>query len=187
MGVRNLQRRYLNQDYSVYGYLMITPAGGHVELRQVGATSIYESADGSYVQLTDNGSTKLLRDTSGTQYTFVAAPTNGEFNCIQIEDRNGNYISASYNGNGDISTVSDTLGRTITFNYDTANYLTSISQTWTINGQPQEHRWAAFGYSTLLVQTNFPGLFVQGPSNRTIPVLSSVMLADNSQYTFDYN
>jgi RHS repeat-associated protein len=186
LGFPKIQQRYVNQDYSGYSYMLVTPSGGHVELRQVGETNIYQSADSSYTQLIDNGTNKLLRATDGTQYSFASSPTDAEFNCIQITDRNGNYISATYNASGDIASVTDTLGRVISFDYDGANYLTSISQSWTENGQPQTHYWAQFSYSTIYVQTNFPGLWVQGPNNSAIPVLSTVTLADGSRYTFDY-
>jgi RHS repeat-associated protein len=186
LGFPKIQQRYVNQDYSGYSYMLVTPSGGHVELRQVGGTNIYQSADSSYTQLIDDGTSKLLRTTDGTQYSFASSPTDAEFNCIQITDRNGNYISATYNASGDIASVTDTLGRVISFDYDGANYLTSISQTWTENGQPQTHYWAQFSYSTTYVQTNFPGLWVQGPNNSAIPVLSAVTLADGSRYTFDY-
>ena len=185
LGLPKLQQRYLNQDFGVYAYMLITPSGGHVELRQLGASNVYESADSSYTQLIDNGASKLLHTTDGSQYSFVAS-VDGEFRCTEMKDRNGNYISATYNGNSDISTVTDTLGRVITFHYDTTNYLLSITQTWTVNGQAQTHYWAAFGYSTIFVQTNFPGLFMEGPNGTTIPVLSSVTLADSSSYNFDY-
>ncbi|MDQ1639728.1 MAG: hypothetical protein QOF62_3067 [Pyrinomonadaceae bacterium] len=185
LGLPKLQQRYLNQDFGVYAYMLVSPSGGHVELRQVGASNTYEAADSSYTQLIDNGASKLLRTKDGSQYSFVPS-VDGEFRCTEMKDRNGNYISASYNSNSDISTVTDTLGRVVTFNYDSANYLLSIAQTWTVNGQAQTHLWATFGYGTLLVQTNFPGLFVQGPNNANIPVLASVTLADNSSYNFDY-
>jgi YD repeat-containing protein len=47
----------------------------------------------------------------------------------RILDQNGNQIEISYRDNlrPDITTISDTLQRTITFNYDTAGRLVSIS------------------------------------------------------------
>jgi YD repeat-containing protein len=168
--------------------MLVTPSGGRVELRQlVGGSPIYYSGDSSNTLLTEtnNGATRILQTKDGTQYTFLPSP-DGEFRCVEIKDRNGNYISATYNGNSDISTMTDTLGRTIQFNYDPANYLTSISQSWTADGQPQLHEWARFTYSFLSIRTNFPGLSVQGPNNTTIPVLKSVTLADDSSYNFEY-
>ena len=117
---------------------------------------------------------------------FSASPTDGEFDCVQVTDRNGNYISSAYNANGDIASITDPLGRVVNFNYDTSNYLVSITQTWTVNGQPETFPWARFSYGNVFVQPNFPGLWVQGPNNQTIPVLSSVTLPDDSRYTFDY-
>lgn len=186
LGLPKIQQRYVNQDFGILSFLLVTPNGGHVELRQVADTNVYESADSSYTQLIDNGASKLLRTTDGMQFLFTSAPTDAEFNCIQITDRNGNYIAATYNANGDISTITDTLGRVIAFNYDSANYLLSISQNWTVNGQPQTYLWAQFNYSTVFIQTNFPGLSVLGPNNQAIPVVSAVTLPDGSRFTFDY-
>jgi hypothetical protein len=77
-----------------------------------------------------------------------------------------------------IDTVIDTLSRTVKFNYN-ANGLSSITQTWTVNGQTQTHNWARFTYTDRTIQTNFPGLTVNGPQNgTTIHALSKVKLAD---------
>ena len=96
---------------------MVTPSGGRVELRQVGQSNIYESQDSSYTQL---GRQQLkfavVRTTDGTQFTFKPVTINSEYRCTQIKDRNGNYISATYNdNNGHLLTITDTLGRVITF------------------------------------------------------------------------
>jgi len=124
-----------------------------------------------------------VRTTDGTQYLFYPSGGNGNYHCTQIKDRNGNFITINYNGLGRPSTVIDTLGRTVNFNYDLQNYLASISQTW--NGQT--HNWAQFSYDLVTMQTYFPNLYVVGAANgTTIPVLKQVTFADNSKYTFDY-
>ena len=185
LGFPVIQPKYFNSQVNVNAYLLITPSGGHVELRQSGSTNIYEAADSSYLQLTelqipDNGNTLLLRSTDGTQLSY--APSNGEYRCTRAKDRNGNYISIAYNGSGNITTITDTLARTITFNYVGEN-LVSITQVW--NGAT--HTWATFGYSTVSIQTNFPGLTVVGPTNGTvINVLTQVGLHDGSRFNFDY-
>ena len=56
------------------------------------------------------------------------------FRPVQIRDSNGNYISIVYRTDGwaegqEIDTITDTVGRVITFNYDaTTHTLTSVSQ-----------------------------------------------------------
>ena len=128
----------------------------------------------------------VLRTTDGTQLSY--AWKGSDYQCTQIKDRNGNFITVNYTSFGRIDTVVDTLARTIKFNYDVNNFLTSITQTWTVNGQAQQHVWATFAYNTTqTIQTNFSGLTNVGPQNNsTITVLSQVTLNDNSRFNFDY-
>src|SRR6266545_530998 len=103
---------------------------------------------------------------------------------MQIKDRNGNYITIGYGSLAEIRTVTDTLGRVINFNYDGFNHLLSITQNW----GGQTHTWATFAYGTQTIQTNFPGLTLNGTTNGTPEsVLLRVGLADGSVYSFEYN
>jgi YD repeat-containing protein len=183
LGFPKIQRRYYNAEAGKYAYLLITPSGGRAELRQDGTSNIYYSADGSHLQLTDNGWTMTLRATDGTQISFSLQ--NNEYRCTQIKDRNGNFISASYT-NGRLSTVTDTLGRVINFNYGGQNELLSITQAW--GGQTRQ--WATFGYSPRSISVDFREygnpLIVNGPNNQTISVLTQVGFQDGSRYNFEY-
>ena len=186
LGLPILQQRFLNPQTGIHAYMMITPSGGRVELRQVGSSNIYESQDGSYTQLdatTQNAF--LVRTSDGTQYTFEPVAINSEYRCKQIKDRNGNYISASYTySNGHLEMITDTLGRAITFVYGTDNNLLAIRQTW--NGT--NHDWATFSYGQVYVAPAFGGgLQVNGPNNNYTTVLTQVNLHDGSYFVFDYN
>jgi RHS repeat-associated protein len=194
IGFPILQQQFVDPyTGNVNAYILETPAGGRVELRQTIYSYLYESADGSYLQLQGGGSYLTMRDAGGTRYEFMAA-TNGEYRCYQIKDRNGNYISISYNADWHISTVTDTLGRVITFNYDTDKNLTSITQNWS----GVTHVWASFYYGQVNVgRTTNNGLIfssslvVNGPgANGTttpVTVLTKVTVNDGSSYVFDYN
>jgi YD repeat-containing protein len=104
---------------------------------------------------------------------------SNEWRATQIKDRNGNYLTASYNWLGDITTITDTLSRVVTFNYDTNANLISITQTW--NGQT--HTWATFGWGTQTIQTSFPNVKVVGTANGTsVPMLAMVGF-DDGTYT----
>jgi YD repeat-containing protein len=181
IGLPVIQQRFLNEATGSYAYLLITPSGAHAELRQVGTSGIYEAADSSYLQLTESAPYLLLKTTDGTQFWFIPA-ANGQYQPQQIEDRNGNSIWINWDGYGNPSSIIDTLGRTINFNYDINNLLQSISETW--NGQ--EHPWATFLYSSIFMQTNFSGLTVMGPNNSNQIVLTQVSLHDGSRYAFTY-
>ena len=199
LGFPVIQTKYSNSQAGGEAYMMVSPSGARVELRRVGSTNEYDSADSSYLRLDDNGSTLLLRTTDGTQLTYSPSnsPINnsrsGDYRCTQIKDRNGNFLTINYHPSfGHISTIVDTLSRTVTFSYDNFAKLISISQTW--NGAT--HTWASFGYSSLTMNTNFcdsalggmcPNMSVCGPPNNgVIAVLSQVNLDSGLRYNFDY-
>ena len=186
LGLPTLQQRFLNSQTGIYAYIMVSPSGGRVELRQVGTSNIYESADSSYTQLdVSNPNAFLVRTTDGTQYTFIPVTINSEYRCSQIKDRNGNYISAAYNTtNGHITSITDTLNRTIYFDYDTNSNLTGIRQMW----GGVAHYWATFTYGQVFVAPNFGGgLAINGPNNNNVTVLTRVDLHDNSYFVFNYS
>ncbi|HEV2708507.1 MAG TPA: S8 family serine peptidase, partial [Pyrinomonadaceae bacterium] len=185
LGFPVLEPRHYNEVTGRYGYLLLTPSGARVELRQVNGTNVYEAGDSSYLQLIDYGSSLLMRATDGTQFSYVAV--NNRWVCTQIKDRNGNYISATYHANGRLANVTDTLGRVVTFNYDGAWRPVSIVQTWNRAGYNETHEWARFGYGDLYVAPGFSGLSVNGPQNTYVSVLTQVSLDDGSRYNFEYN
>jgi YD repeat-containing protein len=187
LGFPIIQGRYNDNIAGRNVYLFITAAGRRIELRRVGTTNVYEAGDSSYLQLIDNGGSLLLRTTDGTQMSY--GRFGSDWHCTQIEDRNGNLILSSYNSFGDLTNVTDTLGRVLTFNYDGNGNLQSITQPWTANGSSQTHTWATFGWGTQQIQPAFSSsLSLVGIySGETIPVLTQVGLADGSHYNFEYN
>jgi YD repeat-containing protein len=181
LGFPTVQRKVFNAQTAKNSYLLLT-AGRRMELRQVGTSNIYDAADSSYLRLTDNGTALLVHSTDGTKMSF--SQVNGEFRCVEVKERNGNFISINYNALGRITNITDTLGRIITFNYDSNANLISITQAW--NGQ-QAHQWVSFGWGTRNVQSSFSGVAVIGTSNGTsLPVITQVNLNDTSHLTFDY-
>jgi RHS repeat-associated protein len=126
-----------------------------------------------------------VRTTDGTQFTFTRVALNNEFRCTQIKDRNGNFMSATYDlNNGHLQTITDTLGRVVTFVYDGNNNLQALRQTW----DGANHDWASFSYGDVMVAPNFGGgLLVNGPTGNMVTVLTRVNLHDGSYFTFEYN
>jgi RHS repeat-associated protein len=182
LGLPRLQPRHYNSQTGIWAYMFLTPAGGRVELRQVGTSNIYEAIDGSYIQL--DAAASVVRTTDGTQYVFGMYPdAYNEYRCLQVKDRNGNYITADYDLQGHIQTLRDTLNRVVTFTYDANANLTSVKQTW--NGA--EHLYAEFFYGSQTLQPNFPGLTIYGVNNDfNATVLTRVKLSDQSYYDFKY-
>jgi subtilisin family serine protease len=186
LGLPTLQQRFLNSETGIWAYMLVNPSGGRVELRQIGSSNIYESQDSSYTQLdVANPNAPVVRTTDGTQYTFAPVTINNEYRCTRIKDRNGNYVSATYNTTtGHLLTITDTLNRVITFVYNGDNNLTAIRQTWTSGA----HDWATFSYGQVWVAPGFGGgLLVNGPNGNYTTVLTQVNLHDGTYFTFQYN
>lgn len=185
LGFPVITPQFFNPQTGKNAYLVIMPSGERVELRQV-SENTYESADSSYLQLTVSGSVLAVKTTNGTRLSFTLA--GGEYHCTEIKDRNGNFITINNDTQGRINTITDTVGRVLTFNYDPANgTLTSITQPWNVNGQTLSHKWAEFGYKNIDLQTNFGALTMIGAQNgQSIRVLEKVTYADGSRYQFSY-
>ena len=175
--------QHYNSQTGTYGFLILMPSGSRVELRRIGSTNNYESADSSYWHLVDNGTrTPLVRSTDGTQRSYPS--TDNGFHCMQVKDRNGNFIFITNSSAGRPLTISDTLGRVFNLNYDSNNNLTAISPT----RRTGQHTWLTFGYTNLTLQSNFAGLSLIGTQNyTTLPVLMQVGLPDGTYFKFSYN
>jgi YD repeat-containing protein len=184
LGFATIQGPFFDAKVGRNVYMLVTSSGSRVELRQVGTTSTYEAGDSSYLQLIVGGSL-LLRSTDGTQMAY--SKYGDEWRATAIEDRNGNFMSAGYNWRGDITNVTDTLGRVITFTYDANLNLSTITQSWQVSGVQQMHVWASFGWGTQSLGTPASGLSAVGMySGETIPVLTQVGLGDGSRFNFEY-
>ena len=150
LGFATVEGPYFNDQAGQNFYLLVTPSGVRVELPYTGSGSTYESKDSAHLQLINNGSSLLVRPTDGTQMNFI--PVSGTWRCNQVKDRNGNFITISYNASAEIATITDTLGRVLTFNYDGYGNVISITQA----GKAQP--WATFGWGTASIGNNFPSL-----------------------------
>jgi YD repeat-containing protein len=192
LGFPVVQGKFYDSQAQKYAYMLVTPSGARMSLRQTTTAGIYEAGDSSYLQLTEETNGALtIRATDGTRMSYW--PLGGVYKCTEIKDRNGNFITVSYNSFDNIQTVTDTLGRAINFSYYGDGYLDEITQVWhrEVEGSAQPitetHRWAKFYYADKVVRTNFTGLTVFGPANgQTVHALTKVKLSDDSSFTFNY-
>jgi YD repeat-containing protein len=181
MGLPVVGRRYRNAR-GADAYMLVTPSGARVELERTAGTNVFLSTDSSYLQLTEGIFGLSLLATDGTQMTF--APLEAQFVCTRVEDRNGNYLTAGYDGAGRLTSLTDTLGRVVTVRYDGNGRPLAVEQ----DRSGQTHQWATFGYADLTVNTSFAGVSVYGPANGTVmSVLKWVGLDDGSRVEFLYN
>jgi YD repeat-containing protein len=182
IGFPTVQEQYFNAETGKVSYLFLTPGGSRVELRRTANSSAYyEAADSSYLQLIDNGGSLLINSADGTQMTYVRI--NNEWRCTQVKNSNGNYLSVNYNSWGQITTITDTLGRVVTFIYDGNQHLSQIKQNW--NGT--DHVYATFYYDNIALTPNFSGFIIVGAGTTAWPMLNQVTLDDGSFYQFSYN
>jgi YD repeat-containing protein len=204
-GFPTIEPIYYDAATQKFNYMVVSPTGARTEFRQInGASDIYEAADSSYIQLKTKGAASpnetvenisiALTGTDGTRMNFSWKA--GAFRCSQIKDRNGNFITIEHDELGLLRTVTDTLGRVISVEYDNELYPTSIKQTWKDDngkGTNVVHTWASFTYSRTepVINTSFDtnGImnFFGPPNYTTLKVLKKMTYADGSSTRFSYN
>jgi len=175
-------------DTSSNGYILTEPDGNQRVLHFLSSTK-YESVDSTYIDY--NPSTKILSRANGTQWLYQQVGTSTLYRPIQIKDRNGNYITITYSTptNADdsaIATITDTLGRTITFNYDQNNILSNI--TVPAYGGVGTTQVATFSWAQKALNYNFSGLTVadSSTSGTSLDMLTGCTYANGSGYAFVY-
>lgn len=107
-----------------------------------GGTTIYfngHTTDGTFIDYNSYRYPSGIREATvkmpnGTTI-FYGAPGDGAVYPVRILDANGNYINITYKANQgpNIENVTDTMGRNITFNYDSLGRLISITAPRMIN------------------------------------------------------
>jgi RHS repeat-associated protein len=99
----------------------IAPGGGFTA-----ATGYFETlvknSDGSFTLTNNNKTSYTFASIPGTHF-LVSGPV---WPLTKIVDRNGNTTTLSYGG-GNLTSVTDTYGRSITFSYNSQNHLTSAT------------------------------------------------------------
>ncbi len=137
-----------------------------------------------------NPSSKLLIYKNGTRVTYESFPdaafSTTLFRPKQIKDTNGNFITITYRTgtgrNQQINTITDTLNRVITFNYDANGLLTSITQ------GTKTHATFTWNAAYLLKYNFAPALVVSDSpaNNSTQKVLTGCTYANGTKYSFIY-
>ena len=182
LGFPRIQGPFRQAPDGPASYLLITTSGSRVELAQTAQPDVFESRDESQQQLIASGSKRLaLRTSGGTTLSFVSSA--GQWQCTRIEDRNGNYLTASYNASGHLQRIEDTAGRIIELVYNAGGNLDRIVQ----RDASGDKSLATFAYSTARLDPSFSGSVVRGLEHGSdVVVLSQLGLPDGSAYEFQY-
>jgi RHS repeat-associated protein len=150
----------------------------------------YNSTDGSSINY--NAASKVLTYKNGTTVQFAVFPSNANlFRPVTVKTTNGNYLSITYVTGHDqfISTITDTLGRVITFNYDGSNRLSTITQALHPSGIKTlaTFQWTT-KYGGGYVWYNFSGLAASGAPDLStaLNVLSGCTYPNGTGYRFTY-
>jgi RHS repeat-associated protein len=190
-----------NRDWPSYGFRLgygsmeydstndiytLTEADGSKRQLALISTNTYQSNDASFIQYYSNFG--ILRYKNGTNVYYQPIATGSTlYRPYRIQDTNGNYISITYRTDTwatlgqEISTITDTVGRVITFNYDpTIHTLTSI----VVGSKTYGFSWNT-GY---VFRYNFTGLTVQNTaaSGSAQTVLSGCTYPNGTSYAFVY-
>ena len=108
-------------------------AGPPPQVYSSGSTATLHTTDGTFIDYTTQANSagiiiySLLKRPDGTT-VYYGAPGAGAVYPTAIVDADGNFINVTYVNNAGprIQTVTDTLGRTISFHYDANNLLTAV-------------------------------------------------------------
>lgn len=199
-GFPTIEPVYYDSTTAKFSYLMVTPSGARAEFKQIGASATYETVDSSYIQLKTKGADSAndpvenisltVTGTDGTKISYNWK--GGAFRASQIKDRNGNFITINHDEFGLLRTITDTLGRVVTVEYDSQMYPTAIKQTWKdTNGEGSNvtYNWARFEYTTIAVNPSFnSSLGVFGPTGgASVKVLNKIKRVDDGSTVFEYN
>jgi YD repeat-containing protein len=174
-------------------FLILTESDGTKRVLMQGTAPsqpyMYYTTDGIHTQY--NTSTGILTYRDGRTVQYLAFPSNASLlRPVWIKDANGNYFSISYVSGHDqlLHQISDSLGRVITFSYDSSNRLTSLTQFVHPSGT-KTHATFTWGtpYTNGYSWYNFYGLTVNGaPTANQISVLTGCTYPNGTGYRFTY-
>jgi RHS repeat-associated protein len=168
-------------------YKLTEPDGTKRLLNLVSGTD-FQTTDASYIDW--NSSTLTLTRKDGSKWVYQQSTIiNTVYVPIKIEDTNGNYISITYDtGTGfdarAINTITDTLGRIVTFNYDSNQRLTSITGP-AFGGGSQTY--GTFTWSQVNLNYNFSVAALDSlPEGSPINVITACSYPNGTGYQFVY-
>jgi RHS repeat-associated protein len=162
-----------------------------------GTGTSFDSTDGTFIHYDSAGHIVTYASGSTVQYEVFPTETN-LYRPIKIKDTDGNFITITYvpgaGNNQHISTIIDTLGRVLTFNYNASNQLASITQNVAVSSVDPTgvHTYATFSWAPLYgagyVWYNFSAsAVVLAPAlTSALNVLTKCTYPNQTAYRFTY-
>ncbi|HZU13390.1 MAG TPA: RHS repeat-associated core domain-containing protein [Chloroflexota bacterium] len=130
-----------------YNMFLSSNADGSIGVHEESGTVVTFASNGSGYQApsrvlgtltTNSDGTLTFKRNDQTSYVFSAPTPSTAGRLLKEIDRNGYTTSLSYNGSGQLTTVTDPAGRTLFFTYNAANRIQSVAD--------QSERQVSFGY-----------------------------------------
>lgn len=145
------------------------------------------SRDGTYLQLLDVGSDKLLRFPDGRQSTFE--PQGGGWRLVRMEDRQGTGVSIAYSADGSQWTLTDDEGRQqiATFVADSTGTYPHLLSTLDLAAFGGARALYSFAYTTATVTRPPADDSPSTPASVTVPLLTQVLLPDGTEHGLSYH
>jgi len=151
-------------------------------------TGTYNVRDNSGYTIYRNGSAFTVFSRTGEQFDVVAVqtfsgnpPLSGVPTSGSYVDTNGNVITASSTG-----VFTDTLGTTALTAAGTISTTAASSVTYTYTDTTGTARAVTVNYSIYSVATNFGVSGVAEYADTSVPLISSIVYPDGTQYSFTY-
>jgi RHS repeat-associated protein len=155
----------------VSGTAVIKWGDGHGETFTLSG-GIYLPQPGVFNTLVKNAdSTFTLTRKDQTQFAFSAGGA-----VTSIRDKNGNTVTLTYNGSGNLIQITDTVGRNLVFAYDASNRITQItdpigrtvSLQYDANNNLVQATDSAGGITTFAYDTNHRVTSITQPNGQTL-------------------
>jgi RHS repeat-associated protein len=198
----------IDRDFPAYGFrcdfgyaeydslndqIILTENDGSKHALPNNGVGSYDSSDGSYINY--SRTTNIATFRNGTRIQYSGFPSQGAspslFRPVWEMNRNGNYFSIAYVSGGadqQLSAVSDSLGRVITYNYDGQGRLISLTQAVHTYTDPSGTKtYASFTWGAVALNYNFSLAVKNSPVNGTaINVITKCTYPNGTAYAFTY-
>ena len=175
-------------------YLIVHWGGGNIDVYKKNGSGYIPSSIGVYDQLTNSGSTYVIKTKTQISYYFETK-ANGVSYLSKVVDRNGNTLTINYqngqNGFKRISSVSDDSNRSLTFSYKSGTNLVRevtdplgryIQFDYELNEYTGRYQLASFTDANKQKTT-----YIYGDKSRTSKLLTNVQLPKGNYINNEYD